>query len=193
MPFRHPPLARNLPDVWLISDERIDAQLPRALAGLPRGSGFVFRHYGLSPKERRARFRTLVGIARRHGHRVVLSGTPRQARQWGADGVYGAPEKLTRGPAMLRLVTAHSLRELARANRGRADMVLLSPVFPTRSHPGAASLGPIRFRLIAARSRAPVIALGGMTAGRARALGVRKWAAIQALAKPPTAMFPIHS
>ena len=30
-----------------------------------------------------------------------------------------------------------------------ADAVLLSPVFPTRSHPGAPVLGPVRFRLLA--------------------------------------------
>ena len=153
----------------------------------------MFRHYSLPPKERRERFRILARIARRRGHLVALSGTPREAREWRADGVYGAPRGLARGPAMLRLATAHSLRDLARANPGRADLMLLSPVFPTRSHPEAAGLGPIRFRLLAARSKAPVVALGGMNARRARALGVRKWAAIQGLAIAPTTMFPIHS
>ena len=193
MPIRHPPLRNRLPDLWLVSDERVDARLPAALARLPRGSGFVFRHYGLPSRERRDRFRMLARIARRHGHLVVLSGTPREARQWRADGVYGSPARLARGPAMPRLVTAHSLRELMRANLGRADLVLLSPVFPTRSHPGAPSLGTVRFRLLSALSRAPVVALGGMNAHRARSLGIRKWAAIQAFAKTPTAVFPIHS
>jgi thiamine-phosphate pyrophosphorylase len=60
--------------------------------------------------------------------------------------------------------------------------VLLSPVYPTRSHPGAATLGPVRFHLLAARSAVPVIALGGMNRHRARHLPSRKWAAIQGLA-----------
>lgn len=193
VPIRHPPLRNRLPDLWLVSDERVDAQLPAALARLPRGSGFVFRHYSLPSEERRDRFRMLARIARRYGHLVVLSGTPREARQWRADGAYGSPDRLARGPATLRLVTAHSLRELARANLGRADLVLLSPVFPTRSHPGAPGLGAVRFRLLSALSRAPVVALGGMNAHRAHSLGIRKWAAIQAFAKTPTAVFPIHS
>lgn len=193
VPIRHPPLRSRLPDLWLVSDERVDACLPSALARLPRGSGFVFRHYGLPPRDRQDRFRTLARTARRFGHRVVLSGSPRQARRWRADGVYGGSGRLAGGPALLRLVTVHSLRELTRANLGRADLVLLSPIFPTRSHPGAPSLGPIRFHLLAARSRAPVVALGGMSAYRARSLGIRKWAAIQSLAKTPTAVFPIHS
>lgn len=177
VPNRQPPL----PDIWLVSDVRNDAALETALARLPRGSGLVLRHYHLPPAERRARFTVLKRAARRFGHVIVLSENAREARKWGADGAYGAAEKLTRGPAILRLVTVHSLHELAHAHRARADMVLLSPVFATRSHPGAATLGPMRFRLMAARSRVPVIALGGMTPHRARTLPTRKWAAIQAL------------
>ena len=63
----------------------------------------------------------------------------------------------------------------------RADAVLLSPVFATRSHPGGARLGPLRFRLLAAKSRAPVIALGGMNHHTARRLRSPRWAAIDGL------------
>lgn len=77
---------------------------------------------------------------------------------------------------MLRLVTVHSLRELGRVRR--ADQVLLSPVFATRSHSGARGLGIVRFHLLSARSPVPVIALGGMNPDRARRLGWQRWAAI---------------
>ncbi|TCM17004.1 thiamine-phosphate pyrophosphorylase [Novosphingobium sp. PhB165] len=180
MPNRQPPHPDFWPDIWLISDARNDAALEKALARLPRGSGLVFRHYHLPPAERRARFEALRRAARRFGHWIVLSGTPREARQWRADGVYGAQERLASGPATLRLVTVHSLHELAKAHRARADIVLISPVFTTRSHPGAATLGPTRFHLLAAHARVPVIALGGMTSRRARTLPNRKWAAIAA-------------
>ena len=79
---------------------------------------------------------------------------------------------------MLRLVTAHSLHEIGMAQRLRADAVLLSPVFPTRSHPGTNVLGPVRFRLLARHAQVPVIALGGVNAHRARGLKWKKWAAI---------------
>ena len=146
---------------------------------LPRGSGFIFRHYHLAEAERRARFRVLAKLARARGHVVVLSGDARQARRWGADGAYGAARALSRGPACLRLVTVHSLRELA--NVRRASATLLSPVFPTCSHPGGKVLGPLRFRLISRQSPVPVIALGGMTAARAIALDCHSWAAIDGL------------
>lgn len=181
MPNRQSPLAPDIwPDIWLVSDARNDAALETALARLPRGSGLVLRHYHLPSAERRARFAVLKRVARRFGHRIVLSGSAREARQWGADGAYGAADRLVRGPATLRLVTVHSLRELAHAHRARAAMAVLSPVFATRSHPGDKTLGPTRFRLLAARSKVPVIALGGMTPHRARTLPARKWAAIQA-------------
>ena len=193
MPNRQPPCPPIRPNVWLVSDARNDAALERVLARLPRGCGLIFRHYHLPPDQRRARFDALARIARRHGHCVVLSGPARAARAWGADGAYGAPSSLARGPAMPRLATVHSLRELGHARRARASAVLISPVFATRSHPGAPALGPLRFRLLAARGPAPAIALGGMTAPRARAYGLRKWAAIQGLAERPTAPFPLHS
>ena len=169
------------PDLWAISDARNDAALERSLARLPRGSGLVFRHYHLGGKARRRRFERLARIARLHGHAVVLAGDARAARRWRAQGAYGAPATLAGGPACLRLVTVHSLRELGAAQRARAHAVLLSPVFPTRSHPGGKTLGPLRFRLIARHARVPVIALGGMDRARARHLRWPKWAAIDGI------------
>lgn len=168
MPARQP--LSPLPRFWLVSDARNDAVLERALRRMPRGSGLIFRHYHLPEAERRARFRALARIARGRGMAVVLAGDAAMARHWGADGAYGAGQTLA---------TAHNLRELRQA-RGAAG-VLLSPVFPTRSHPGAPVLGAVRFRLLAARSLVPVIALGGMNRARAGALKWPRWAAIDGL------------
>lgn len=173
---RHTPHA--LPRLWLVSDARNDAALEDALARMPRGSGLIFRHYHLPPGPRRARFAALARAARARGHVVVLAGSAQAAAAWGADGAYGDAAKIGSGPAMLRLVTAHSLKELRAV---RADALLLSPVFPTRSHPGAAVLGAVRFRLIARHARLPVLALGGMDARAARRLHPHGWAAIDGL------------
>jgi thiamine-phosphate pyrophosphorylase len=163
----------SLPTLWLVSDARNDAALEHMLAKLPRGSGFIYRHYHLDPATRRARFARLARIARRRGHTVILSGSVREAKRWGADGTYGA--------SGASLATAHSLREIGKARRAGADAILISPVFPTRSHPGARALGAVRFRLLAARAGVPVIALGGMTPQRARRLRTARWAAIDGI------------
>lgn len=188
---RQPRLSPKLPAIWLISDARNDAMLERVLARLPRGSGFVFRHYHLAPPARRARFERLARIARARGHRVILSGSLREARAWGADGMYGRAGKIH--DKMLSLATAHSLREIGAARRAGVDAILLSPVFPTRSHPGARVLGPLRFRLLAARAAAPVIALGGMTVQRARRLRTGRWAAIDGVRGGPRPPRPADS
>jgi len=172
---------QTLPDLWLLSDERNDAELERALMRLPRGSGFIYRHYHLGPHERIARWFELCRIARSRGHLLILADSSLTAREWGADGIYGAPRALYPASDLLTLATAHSLREIGLANRARADAVLLSPVFPTRSHPDAGRLGPLRFRLLAAHATMPVIALGGMTARGARRLAWPRWAAIDGL------------
>lgn len=171
---RQPHIANPGPALWLISDARNDALLEAALRALPRGSGFIFRHYHLDRAARAARFRELARLAKARGHRVLLAGNER----WGADGSYAGGQRRQGG---IRALTAHSLREIAAANRATADMVLLSPVFPTRSHPGAKVLGPLRFRLMAMRAKAPVIALGGMNPRRARRLRWSRWAAIDGL------------
>lgn len=175
---RHP----ALPPVWLISDERNDSALEAALARLPRGSGLIFRHYHLPDPARAARFGALRKCARRYGHLVILADNALAATEWGAHGSYGPPHALRpRRAGLLQLATAHSAAEIALANRLGADAILLSPVFPTRSHPGSAVLGPVRFRLLARLATAPVIALGGMTRTNAQRLGWPRWAAIDGL------------
>lgn len=169
----------RFPALWLVSDARNDAGLEQALRRLPRGSGVVFRHYHLTAEAQRARFAQVARAARACGHTVILSGTVAQARRWGADGAYGDAGTLARGPMGLRLVTVHSIRELARARR--ADALLLSPVFPTRSHRDAKTIGPVRFRLIAVHAKVPVIALGGINIATGRRL---KWPFLAAIDGP---------
>jgi len=176
------PVCQPLPDIWLISDERNDASLEVALARLPRASGFIYRHYHLDDAARIERFRALARLARSLGHIVILADSALTAREWGADGIYGAPRALyPRRIDMIQLATAHNLAEIGLANRLGADALMLSPVFATNSHPGTDTLGPARFRALARHAQMPVIALGGMTAERAKALDWPSWAAIDGL------------
>ena len=172
-----------VPTVWLMTDERADATLEAALRRLPRGAGIVFRHYTLAPVERRRRFEQVQSIARARGLILILAGERRDAIGWRADGWHsGTPHSLPMR-TRLRTAAAHNLRESIAARRVGSDIVFVSPVFETRSHPGARSLGPLRFGRIATSSGTIVIALGGMNARRHRRLvqlGAAGWAAIDA-------------
>lgn len=180
-------LARQpLPSTWLMTDERQGDGLWAALQALPRGSGIVFRHYGLQFAERRNLFRQVRAVARCRGLLLLLSGPPRLAKAWGADGSHG----LHSGRWRLRTASAHNVRQMRQAERAGADLLFLSPVFPTRSHPGARALGRVRLGLLARRARKPVIALGGVTPERWRhlkALGCYGWAGIDVWTRPGAA------
>lgn len=163
-----------LPRLWLMTDERQGEGLWQALERLPRGSGIVFRHYGLPPAARKALFRQVKGVAR--GRRLLILAAGAQAL--GADGTHG--RRRMQGGRLLSS-PVHDLREIRAAERAGADLLFLSPVFATRSHPGAIALGRMRFAFLARQTRLPVIALGGMNERRARGLqGAYGWAAIDA-------------
>jgi thiamine-phosphate pyrophosphorylase len=178
MPYRHP-----LPHLWLMTDERIGDALWEALARLPRGAGVIFRHYATPPAERRRIYDRVRRIARARRLVLVLAGSPRAAIGWRADGAHGRSPHRIAPRALIRTAPAHGARERFAAERMGADLVLLSPVFGTRSHPGSPALGPIRFGLIARGAKPRMVALGGMDAPRFRRLrpfGAYGWAAIDA-------------
>lgn len=168
-----------LPRVWMLTDERQGKAMWDAIARLPKGSGVIVRHYSLALRDRIAMAHRIAS----GGRFVAFAGTDSEARQAGAQAVYGASR--CRG-GLPRLHPVHDHREIRAAERAGAALLLLSPVFPTRSHPGARSLGPHRFARLAASARTPVIALGGMTPARFRrlqTLGAQGWAAIDAWTK----------
>jgi len=168
-----------LPRLWLMTDERMGEGLWGALERLPRGSGVIFRHY--ATPNRRQLYDRVRAITRRRRLLLLLGGSPREAAAWRADGAHGrSPHRLVARP-LVRTAPAHDARELTGAI---AHAILLSPVFATRSHDGARTLGPLRFAMLARCSSLPVVALGGMDAGRFRRLaplGAYGWAGIDSL------------
>ncbi len=138
MPRRHP-----LPKLWLLTDERQGDALWRAIARLPRGSGIIVRHYSLSRADRQRLFTRIRALGRARGLIVILAGHNYR---------HGDP----------RLASAHNLSEIRAAERARADILLLSPLFATRSHPGRPTLGTLKFATLARATRLPVLALGGV-------------------------------
>jgi thiamine-phosphate pyrophosphorylase len=177
--------SKSVPTLWLMTDERVsDAALLAAATRLPKGaSGIVFRHYRTRPATRRTLFERLRVVARRRRLVLVLAGDARQAAAWRADGVHGDLRRVAR--PLLRSRAVHDSRE-AVAARG-AELCFLSPLFPTRSHPGAASLGRARFAALARQVDAPVMAMGGVRPAHRRMLrgiGAAGWAAIDGLTAP---------
>ncbi|MBB5695207.1 thiamine phosphate synthase [Muricoccus pecuniae] len=180
--------ARAVPPLWLLSDARRLPDPRAAARRLPPGSAVLARDPApglLAPLARLARQRRLL---------LLLSGDGRGALALRA-GLHLPDRRPARGllPFLiarrggrgpLLSVAAHGRAGFARARRLGADLVLLSPVFPTASHPGAPALGPLRWAALARRAGRPVVALGGLDALKSRRLPpmAAGWAAIGGLA-----------
>ncbi|MDP4028727.1 MAG: Nudix family hydrolase [Gallionella sp.] len=109
-----------------------------------------------------------VQLAHRYDAKVLLNGDAELARRVNADGVHFTGAQLhdcrSRPACAWCSVSCHNASELQRAGELGFDCALLSPVLPTRSHPGAAHLGWEKFAEYAASTTLPVYALGGLTA-----------------------------
>jgi thiamine-phosphate pyrophosphorylase len=174
-----------IPPVWLMTDERIEeADLLRAVSRLPWGSVIVLRHYGLSQRDRRHLFIRLRERGRSRHLKILVAGDPALARSWDADGHHGRAPAGLRQRDWLHSAPVHNMRELRDAERSGADVLMISPLFPTRSHPGSASLGVGRFAALVRAATVPVLALGGIHPRHAhlvRQLGAQGFAAIDGL------------
>lgn len=163
MPARHP-------TVWLMTDERAD--LWDAVRRLPPAAGVVFRHHATGPAERRRLFVRLHRTTRAKRLVLVRAGAMRLPGEMGVHGRRG------RG-----LVTwpVHDRAEALTGARAGAALLFVSPVFPTRSHPGAPTLGPGQAARLGRGLRVGLVALGGMNARRfGRLRGFHGWAGIDA-------------
>lgn len=162
--------ALRLPPVYAITHaaELGRAELLRRLEqALARGLRLVqVREKDLRENELRELAARVIGLAHAHGARVLVNGNPQLARELGADGVHltSAQLKKTQLRPDLGLVGAscHDADELARAQALGADFVVLGPVLPTPTHPGAAGLGWVRFATLLKDRPLPVYALGGL-------------------------------
>lgn len=148
----------------------------RALSALPRGSALVWRAYDDAADART--IRRLGALARSKGCVLLLAGHPRLGTRLGMQGLHLPERMFTRryengyllslpalAPGMELTGACHSEAAIHAAARAGMDAVLISPVFPTRSHPGERTLGVVKFARLARLARklgmAPC-ALGGI-------------------------------
>ena len=134
------------------------------------GSGVILRHYG--HPNRLSMGQTLAHHARIKRVTLLVAADLGLAVRLRAGGIH-LPEGMMTVPLAPilgwarrnnRLITAacHSRLALNRARRLKVDAALLSPVFPTASHPGAKILGLPHFASLCKKVPIPIYGLGGM-------------------------------
>jgi thiamine-phosphate pyrophosphorylase len=162
-----------------MTDERMGEQLWTAIDRLPiKHSGIVFRHYRAA--NRTALAERISQICHRRNLTLAIAGDVDLARTLRADLVHnpaGAPPDLPCSRSV------HSLEEAELAKTDGASLVFVSPVYPTRSHPGRKPLYRPSALRIARAAGVPAIALGGVNSLKAARLereGFYGWAGIDA-------------
>jgi 8-oxo-dGTP diphosphatase len=145
------------------------------------------REPGLNPDRFDALFHEVQVLCLRHGAPLLVN-SAHPASYWkAAGGVHLRALDLTRckeRPAARWVgASCHDEAEFARACALGVDYVLLGPVMPTASHPGAPGIGWQQFSRLAGTSPVPVYALGGLTeadAQQARRAGAHGIAMLRA-------------
>ncbi|MFW5395555.1 MAG: 8-oxo-dGTP diphosphatase [Candidatus Accumulibacter regalis] len=190
--------ALALPPVYALSNAEengVEAELLRIERALAGGLRLLqLRDKTLAPARRAEFARAVMALARRYERYeryeegcaprvcVLINDDQELARSVGARGLHLSSQQLWQldcRPDFARVAAScHSAADLARAAQLGLDFVVLGPLLPTLSHPGAAGLGWAEFSRLVERSPLPVYALGGLqpemleTACRAGAHGV---------------------
>ncbi len=179
------------------ADEPFLRGLEQALGRWPRAALLVqLRSRGLPPARWRHLASQALACCHDHGTSLLLGAAGASAGDiaalldCGADGVHLDSQGLMRCRALpwprprLLAASCHDREQLRQAARVGADLVTVSPVLATASHPGAATLGWQGLRQLCRQTPLPVYALGGLhprDLPQARAAGAQGVAAIRSL------------
>jgi len=160
-----PPLYLLTPEPNSLNDKQFFYQLETCLPAIPL---LQFRAKHLPDKEYCYIAEKILKICDRYATQLLVNATPETALSVGAHGVHLTRDRLksySQRPLPADLYVAascHNLAEIQQANLINADLIVLSPVRATLSHPEASTLGWHQFFQLTESSNCPVFALGGM-------------------------------
>lgn len=171
LPANHSILrALNLPQVYAITHAKkygAEEFMDRLRTALDGGVRLIqVRERDMTTDELTEFARRVVSLAHRYGAQVLVNGYEGIARDTAADGIHLQAGQLMQCGSLpdtgLVAASCHNREELLHAAGLGVDFVVLSPVLPTQSHPGAPTLGWDRFAELCLDLPMPVFALGGM-------------------------------
>lgn len=171
---------KDMPRLIFITDNEAQSCPEEIIEKLPSGSMVIFRDYHL---ENRAE----LGIALRYISRArkikfFVAGDLTLALLLEADGLHLPEYMLSHAenikkdnPSLLVSVAAHNEATVKAADKLNLYAALLSPIFPTESHPETLkenknTLGVLKLNQVCSRYKIPVYALGGVNKTTAKKL-----------------------
>ena len=151
----------KIPHLWLFTDDIKTQNLQKFLAKIPQNSGIVIRNY-LS-EDRLKIIESIRRNSKRKNLTLLIGEKSNRIRD--ISGLHLPKwhyQKRKINKKQILSISAHGIIDKRRIINSKADLIFLSPIFRTSSHPNSRPLGTIKFGLIARQFSKPVIALGGI-------------------------------
>ena len=149
----------KLPNLWLFTDSLKTLKPIELSKRLPKKSGLVIRHY--NSKNKTIILKDILHIKKRRMFTVLISG--KYKRGLNIDGNH-SPQWASpvNNDNKITSMSFHHAKNLRKSINLKADIIFISPVFPSTSHKNKQCLGVIKLGLMARLFKKHVIALGGI-------------------------------
>lgn len=139
---------KKLPVNIFFSNGSKISQLEKILKHLPKKSAIIIREYHLKEEEREMLARKIITLAKPLGVKVLIGKNLQLAQKVRADGVHFSdydtlPIFNIKRFAKRFIVSfsCHGLTSILKAQKLQFDIIFISPIFPTTSHPNATTIG----------------------------------------------------
>ncbi len=171
----------KLPKVIIIFDDELFDRKKLLKLKIPKKSAFLLRSY--ETKKRKKIAKQLLKFCKMKKIKLLIGSDIKLAEDINAHGIH-FPEYMIKKkkinwiriknakPNKKWIITtaAHNVQALKKAEDLNIDAVLLSPVFPSKSHPNSKSLGLNKFSKIVKKTKLPIYALGGINIKNVKSL-----------------------
>ncbi|MBL41681.1 MAG: hypothetical protein CMM49_03355 [Rhodospirillaceae bacterium] len=177
---------RSYPTLWFFTDNSRNPDPYTILNQLPKNSGIVFRDYFIQKRNYKAA--KMAEFCRKKQLILIIGGDAKLALQVGAAGVHIPefnkqilPYLKSKNSNWIISTSVHDRRSYRKVQTLGANIIFLSPVFNTSSHPDKRPLGKLYISRLVREFGVFSIALGGINSKTACSLtgtGVNGIAAI---------------
>ena len=171
----------KLPKVIIIFDDELFNKKKMLKLKIPKKSAFLLRSY--QTKKRKKIAKQLLKFCKMKKIKLLIGSDIKLAEDINAHGIH-FPEYMIKknkinwisiknvksNKKWIVTTAVHSMRSLKKAENLDIDAVLLSPIFPSKSHPNHKSLGLNKFSKIVKKTKLPIYALGGINIKNVKSL-----------------------
>ena len=171
----------KLPKIIIIFDNNKFDKKKFLNLKIPKKSAFLLRSYEV--KERKKIAKQLLKFCKMRKLKLLIGLDIKLAEDINAHGVH-FPEymikenkinwdvikKIKSKKKWIITAATHNIQTIKKAENFDIDAVLLSPVFPSTSHPNSKNLGINKFAKIVKKTKLPIYALGGINIKNVKSL-----------------------